>query len=157
MKTFTNSIAIGVIALTLSSVGFSAGMPNMTSTTPMGAAGSNAMMPLSMPQFQACKFQKYKHSFVGSWVNAFRQTKQLTADQAKIVAEAAVILYGDSTMQVGTVTAVPGNHGQQNYQIQITNTAGNVLSTVLMNGRNGKIIQPAQQAAPVSQPTTSQS
>lgn len=157
MKTFTNSIAAGITVLSLASVSLAAAMPNMPSTTPTASPSAAMMTTMPMPQSQHCKFQKYKHSFVGSWVIAFHQTKQLTAAQAKIVAQAAVILYGDSTMQVGTVTAVPGNNGQQNYQVQITNTAGNVLSTVLMNGRNGKIIQPTQAVAPVLQTAPSQS
>lgn len=154
MKTFTNSIVAGIILVSLASVGLAATMPSTSSA----ATTSGTMMPtMPMPQFKLCKFQKYKHSFAGSWVTAFHQTKQLTVTQAKIVAQAAVILYGDSTMQVGTVTAVPGNNGQQNYQVQITNAAGNVLSTVMMNGHNGKIMQPAQQAAPVLQTTTTTS
>ncbi len=86
------------------------------------------------------KNAKHHKNFAHSWRHALQQMKQLSPDQAKIVAMAAVILYGDSDMRVGQITAVAADHGLQNYQVQILNKEGKIIESILMNGRSGRII-----------------
>ncbi len=137
MKTITKYLTAGIITASIAGVVFA----DQTSAT-QSVSQNEPMQTLFQPHF---KHNKFKHSFMGSWIVALHHVKQLTPAQAKIVAQAAVILYGDSNMQVGSVTAVSGNNGQQNYQIQITSTAGKKLTTLLMNGNNGKIMPNFQQ------------
>ncbi len=139
MKILTRYISFGVVSVSLVGFGFAAQTTMQTNNL------NSPMLSLHKP----CKDQRqfhcghhFMHSFAGSWMMGLQHAKQLTADQAKIVAEAAVILYGDSSMQVGTVTTVPSGDGHQNYQIQIINTSGQVLTTLKMNGSNGAIIKP---------------
>src|SRR5665213_1336846 len=137
MKNLTKTIATGIFAVAFIGVVFAD-----TMTTTPSDTKTASMLPLHKAFFQPFNFQKSENDFTGSWFKALHHVKQLTSEQAKTVAQAAVILYGDSDMQVGNITAVAGEHGQQNYQIQITNTTGETLATLLMNGNNGKILPP---------------
>lgn len=145
MKTLTNYFSIGVVSVSLLGLGFAADVTTQTTNS------NTPMLPLQKPGMQKMHHGHFHfsnpffNSLPGTWVIGLHQAKQLTPDQAKIVAEAAVILYGDGDMQVGSVTAVPDNNGHNNYQIQITNKSGQVLTTLTMKGTNGKIINNSSQ------------
>lgn len=104
---------------------------------------SSQMLNLQKKQKYKCNEihnEQFKHSFSGSWIMALHHTKQLNPVEAKTVASAAVILYGDSNWKVGKITPIPSKNGQENYQVEITNQDGKVLNTFTMNGINGKIM-----------------
>lgn len=128
-------IANAILACSILSVAYAADQTDIA-TQPQ----HTAKMLLIRPAKDRNAFERHKN-FAHSWHRALQQTKQLSLEQAKTVATAAVILYGDSNMQVGEITPVAAQHDLQNYQVQITNKEGKTLETVLMNGRNGRIIQ----------------
>ena len=134
MKTVTKYVTSGIIAVSLAGTGLA-----FTRTAQLMPLQPQAHSP-QMLVLQKSR-QTFKHSFTGSWAIALHRTKQLTSAEAKTVADAAVILYGDSSMKVGKITAVPGKKDHQNYQVQITNQDGKVLNTFTMNGVNGNLMK----------------
>lgn len=106
-------------------------------------SSNNTVKPMKLIKPVAknqCSSHKFRKSFARSWFMALRHTRQLTEAQAKIVAQAAVILYGDGSLSVGKVTPVKGQK-HENYQIQIVNNKTQVKNTILMNGINGSIMR----------------
>jgi len=150
MKTLTKYIATGLVTVSLAGVAF-ADVAKPMPLQPQNA--SPQMLKLQKPKppcHKGNKFKRaFKHSFMGSWAMGLHGVKQLTPTEAKTVADAAVILYGDSSMKVGKITAVPAKKGHENYQVQITNQDGKILKTYTMSGINGKLMKP--KPTPVTQ------
>jgi len=133
MKTaIKTTIAILVFA------GMGMGTATLAAASKIDASASSAKTTELAPPQHACK-GKFNHQRL-MWRLGFKHDKRLSADDAKVITKAALLMHGKHNLDVGKITAKTGRHGQTVYVVQIVNKEKNeVVKTVILNSRNGHI------------------
>ena len=79
------------------------------------------------------------HTIEHSWLRALRPARHYTTDDARILAQAAILKYGEKTMKVGNIASVADAKGRQRYNILIIDKSNRVIKTLIMDPNNGLV------------------
>lgn len=101
------------------------------------------------------KGKHHRATLLKSWHRALGPDRVKTPAEAKTVAEAAIILFGNpQEMKVGEIKPMKLRHGNNGYQISIVDAKGATMKTLVMSAKNGslhaakmmKLVKPHQSA-----------
>lgn len=106
-------------------------------------SSSNDMGQTNKKGMQNCAHKKMKAKMMQERAGWFmerqlglEQNKQLSKDDAKIIAQAALLIAGRKDLSVGTITQVAENN-KTFYHIDIVDKEGKVVSQTSLNGATG--------------------
>ncbi len=74
-----------------------------------------------------------------SWNRALRPARNYSTDEARILAQAAIVKYGDKKLKVGEIASFSNPKGRKLYNIQIIGKDSKVMKTLIMNPHNGHV------------------
>lgn len=96
--------------------------------------------PAHPPQFQHKMPMKWhRHHEKSPWHLGLNRNKHLTAADARVIAQAALLMRGHHDLQVGSLETKTMKNGFKFYVIDIVNTQNKTVSRVVLNSRNGHI------------------
>lgn len=109
---------------------------------PQDSSQAAELTPAPKANFQHADYRGKLHGLmvVGSWQRALTPERIKTPAEAKTVAQAAIILFGNpQEMQVGNVKPMKLRYGGNGYQITIIDARGDTIKTLIMNAKNGRL------------------
>lgn len=74
---------------------------------------------------------------LSSWHRAMKPAKIYSKEEAKTLSQAAIILYGNKSMQVEKIDSVKNKKGRMRYLINISDKKHHQMKSLIMNPRNG--------------------
>lgn len=112
------------------------------SLKPAQKVEQNQKMYKQCPHKKRCKHKRnmrHRMPIMFTWHKAMKGNKHFTADDAKVLTQAAILLYGNKDMQIKSITPVTSKRGKQFYRIEISSKNKPGVKTIMMNGANGKM------------------
>lgn len=127
-----------VIALAMSLI-----IPSLAAS----AHASDNTKPLKLTQpcnMKMLKLQKPHHgrrmlAIEHSWNRALRPDRNYSTNDARILAQAAILKYGDKKVKVGDIAPFTNQKGRQRYAIQLIGKDNKVVKTLIMNPHTGHV------------------
>ncbi len=74
-----------------------------------------------------------------TWHRALNSNKHLSKQDAKVLTQAAIILYGNKNTQITDITAGKGKKGRDVYFINLKNPQSDSIQKIIMNAANGRM------------------
>lgn len=85
------------------------------------------------------KRKHHTHAIEASWRRALRPTRDYSTDDARILAQAGILKYGDKAMKVGDISSFNTPKGRHMYKIQILGKNKQMIRNLIMNPKNGRV------------------
>lgn len=137
MKTLLATVVLGAVTLGLYS-GAGSAADNLSS--------SQAAAPTQVEaQGQAFHHRHWHHRchmrgrHRNPWHLGLNRDKQLTTADAKVIAQAALLMRGHHDLQVGSIETKVTKHGFKFYVITIVNQSNQTVTRVVLNSKNGHL------------------
>lgn len=138
LKTLVAITVLGAGTLSLySGMGAAA---DSVSTKAVSPSNSNNMTALN-PSAPHHRFHHgmCRHQGKSPWHLGLYHDKKLTESDARIIAQAALLMRGHHDLQVGTMETKITHHGHKLYIIDIVNQQNKSVTRVALNSKNGHI------------------